>query len=80
MIERCRNGHPRTKTNTYTAPDGAIECRICRSHASRRKYRKRVEGALFLLGLHMGTSLWLLALMHFHGTGLHFLIGFLFGD
>jgi ssDNA-binding Zn-finger/Zn-ribbon topoisomerase 1 len=29
----CRNGHPRTPENTYTRPDGSIECRICRKNA-----------------------------------------------
>lgn len=31
--ETCRNGHVRTKENTYTRPDGSIECRVCRKNA-----------------------------------------------
>jgi hypothetical protein len=36
----CRNGHVRTYANTYTRPDGRVECRVCRAAASRR-YRQR---------------------------------------
>lgn len=33
---RCRNGHLRTVSNTYIAPSGARNCRICLNKARRR--------------------------------------------
>ena len=61
-------------------PVGRIEKEIRQEAAGTEGEGQMKEGALFLLGIHMGTSLWLLSLLHFHGTGLHFLLGFLFGD
>jgi hypothetical protein len=59
---------------------GRIEKEVRQEKAGTEDEGQMKEGALFLLGVHMGTSLWLLSLMHFHGTGLHLMLGFLFGD
>lgn len=35
--QRCRNGHRRTKANTYVRPNGFRECRICKAEAKERE-------------------------------------------
>ena len=32
-VERCKNGHIRTKENIYVRPDGSRECRVCRRNS-----------------------------------------------
>jgi hypothetical protein len=39
----CVNGHPFDADNTYVAPDGTRECRICRTSARRRCSARRRE-------------------------------------
>lgn len=37
----CKNGHPRTKENTYIDPRGWRECALCRIEAAARCYSRR---------------------------------------
>lgn len=40
----CRNGHPRTPTNTLRLPDGETKCRACH-YATQARYRARLKAA-----------------------------------
>lgn len=39
----CRNGHRRTKENTYITPDGYRACGVCRTAAQRRYWSKQKQ-------------------------------------
>jgi transposase-like protein len=38
MKNTCRNGHPRTLTNGYTAKSGRWVCRVCKRRRDAKRY------------------------------------------
>lgn len=36
--ETCKNGHVRTKENTYIRPDGSRECRVCKKNSRQARF------------------------------------------
>jgi hypothetical protein len=36
--ERCKNGHPLDKDNTYIRPKGQRDCKTCKRNAARLRY------------------------------------------
>jgi len=59
-VDKCKNGHDRTRKNTYSYPDGRRTCRVCRS-AYMKHYkennRNKIKDSQDLYRLRKGCEL-----------------------